>query len=133
MAEILGYSGYNTILIQHAMTEKIKLVTTNGKTWNAYYADKTAWPEGAYHDDCEISVTENGVEIFAELGIVPNEACMVIRGGVVISADCDSQDLCKHFSTWLEKQTFAFGVFKVPKDRLEAVAAAIVAAGGSVL
>lgn len=116
------------------MTEKIKQITTNGKTWNAYYADNTAWPEGSYHDDCEISVTENGVEIFAELGNVPNEASMVIRGGVVISADRDKpQDLCKHFLTWLEKQTFAFGGFQVPKDRLEAVSAAIVAAGGSVL
>ena len=116
------------------MTEKIKQITTNGKTWNAYYADNTAWPEGSYHDDCEISVTENGVEIFAELGNVPNEASVVIRGGVVIfEYDGYRQNLCEHFTTWLEKQTFAFGVFKVPKDKIEAVAAAIEAAGGSVL
>lgn len=112
------------------MTLKINQVTTNGKTWSAYYSDKTAWPKGSYHDDSVISV--NGDEN-ADLEKVPNAASIVITCGDVIFADGNSQGLCEHFSTWLVNQTFAFGMFKVPKDRLEAVAAAVVAAGGSVL
>lgn len=79
------------------MTPKINQVTTNGKTWSAYYSDKTAWPKGSYHDDSVISV--NGDEN-ADLDIVPYAAAIVISDGVVIFIDGDSQDLCKHFSTW---------------------------------
>jgi hypothetical protein len=106
-------------------------IATNGATWNAYYADKAAWPEGSYHDDTEIIV--EGRAGFEDLSNVPNEASVIIKGGIVVLSEYDSLGLCEHFTTWRENQTFSFGTFKVPKKDLDEVVAAIVSAGGSVL
>jgi hypothetical protein len=35
-------------------------VKTTGAVWNLFYADKTAWPEGSYHDDTLLAI--NGKE-----------------------------------------------------------------------
>ncbi|MFZ3139132.1 hypothetical protein [Polaromonas sp.] len=58
---------------------------------------------------------------------------LVIKNGYVVFPDGKDADLCAYFLQWRNRQAHAFGLFHAPKDQLEAVKAAIVAAGGVVM
>lgn len=110
-------------------------VTTTGAVWNLFYADKTAWPEGSYHDDTLLAI--NGKEDpDGELEKLPLDARVEIRCGYVMFPDGSDADLGEHFIKWKaeqEVQSVAIGSFRVDKDKLEAVRQAIVAAGGELI
>lgn len=104
-------------------------IQTTGAEWNRFYNDKQAWPEDTYHDDTVVLV--NG-SVSENLDHVPDTAILVVQSGCVIFPDNSDADLVKHFEAWLNTQTTSFGGFAAPKDKMEAVKAAIVAAGGTV-
>lgn len=110
-------------------------VKTTGAIWNLFYADKTAWPEGAYHDDTLVAV--NGKEDpDADLDALPLDAQIEIKCGYVVFPDRSDADLGEHFLKWealQAKQGQVFGTFRVPTDKLEAVHQAILAAGGELV
>lgn len=110
-------------------------VTTTGAIWNIFYVDKTAWPDGAYHDDTLLAI--NGKEDpECELLKLPLDATVEILCGFVIFPDGTDSDLGEHFTKWQTEQScqgVAIGSFRVGKDNLQAVQKAIVAAGGELI
>lgn len=110
-------------------------IKTTGAIWNRFYADKAAWPEGAYHDDTLLAI--NGKDDpDGELEKLPLDATVEIRCGYVIFPDGTDSDLGEHFTKWLEEQSgtgVAMGSFRASKDKLQAVRLAILAAGGELI
>lgn len=112
-----------------------KTVKTTGAVWNLFYADKSAWPEDAYHDDTLLKI--NGMEApDAELDNLPAVASVEILCGWVFLPGGSGVDLAEHFTSWHDDQLhtgFAFGSFRVTADKLHAVRMAILAAGGELI
>ena len=110
-------------------------VKTTGAIWNLFYADKTAWHDGAYHDDVLVAV--NGKEDpDTELENLPQDAAVEIRSGYVVLSDGSDADLGDHFKNWEAEQSgqsMALGTFRARKDKLEAVRQAILDAGGELI
>lgn len=107
-------------------------IKTTGRMWKNFYADKTAWPDGAYHDDTVIRV--NGVhDQDASLDEVADTAVIEVETGYVQLTDGRDVDLVEYFTTWLKAQTVVCGAFEAPADKFEAIMAAIIAAGGTPL
>lgn len=110
-------------------------VKTTGAIWNLFYADKTSWPDGAYHDDTLLAI--NGKEDpDVEIEKLPLDATVEIRCGYVIFPDGTDADLAEHFKNWQAEQAgigVAIGSFRVNKANLHAVKTAILAAGGELI
>ena len=111
------------------------VIKTTGSIWNQFYADKAAWPEGAYHDDTLLVI--NGKEDpDAEFENLAMDSTVEIRCGCVFFPDGTDADLGEHLTKWLEEQSglgVAMGSFRAPKDKLQAVRLAILAAGGELI
>lgn len=110
-------------------------VKTTGAIWNMFYADEKAWPDGASHEDTLLAI--NGKEDpDGELEKLPLDATVEIRCGYVIFPDGTDADLGEHFTKWqadLSGLGVAIGSFRAPKDKLQAVQQAILAAGGELI
>lgn len=110
-------------------------IKTTGAIWNVFYADKAAWPEGAYHDDTLLAI--NGKEDpDCEIENLPADAEVEIRSGYVIFPDGKDADLGEHFQKWQAEQAglgVTIGSFRVSKSNLQAVQQAILAAGGELI
>jgi hypothetical protein len=110
---------------------------TTGVELKAFYSDTTFWPEGVYHEDDEVII--DGVHRTDDQDIIdiPDEARVVVAGGVVLDLPGVDNDQAPsfegYFKKWRKQQTTAFFTGECPKDILDAVLAAIVAAGGKVI
>lgn len=103
-----------------------------GTTWKRFYNDPVAWPEGTYHDDYRVLI--NGVwDQEADLIGVANDAKIQIECGVVLFYDGKVVDLLEHYQAWEKRQTLGTGAFEAPLSKMDAVKAAIVAAGGTLI
>ena len=106
---------------------------TTGAEWSAFYADKSAWPEDAWHE--EETVTVDGTEIdtleFDPANLPPN-ARVTVSGGVVFlnEESTNGPTLEAYFKSWRKKQTTVFMTVEVSRADAEKVQAAITAAGG---
>lgn len=106
-----------------------------GAELKAFYSDKAAWPgeDGdTWHDDELILVEGAKVEGYEN---IPDDAKVTIEGGVVFSKSWDDESAPSfetHFKRWRKTQNTAFLAVECPKDKLDAVKAAIRAAGGKV-
>jgi hypothetical protein len=107
-------------------------VKVSGAEWKRYYDDKVAWPEEAYHDDTVILVDGKLPGDDFDLGEVADTAVLEVQNGFVIFPDGRDEDLQDHFERWRIGQSEVFCVFRAPKNALEAIRTAIVAAGGTV-
>lgn len=107
-------------------------IKTTGAEWKRFYNDKQAWPEGAYHDDTVVAV-DHLIDPNQDLSEVADNVILDVQGGDFYLKDGTHTDLVDYFSEWLKKQTTSCGVFESPKDKFEAVKAAILAAGGSLV
>lgn len=106
---------------------------TGAEFW-AFYEDKTFWGDGVWHDDTCITV--NGKEVTDyERTNIPDNAQLVIDGGVVYLNDGDEDGIAfeSHLRKWRKLQKTTQIAVECPKDQLDAVKAAIKAAGGKVL
>lgn len=107
---------------------------TTGAEWKRFYNDKTAWPEGFWHDD-EI-MTLNGEEPPEDwdLGEVADTAALSILAGVVFNAEGDSvASLESHFKKWRKQQNTASVAVEIPKDKLDELKALVKTIGGKVV
>lgn len=113
-------------------------VMTTGAELKKFYNDKTAWPTGVWHEDEELEI--DGVAIDrdkVELDIgkdIEDTAKVKVAGGFLM--DDTGKDLGtfeNHFKKWRKAQTSVFVSVEIPKDKEEAVLAAIKAAGGRVV
>jgi hypothetical protein len=111
------------------------VIKTTGAEIKAFWNDQTYWGECAVEEEV---VTVNGKEIaegeFDTRDLLDNDR-VTIDGGFVwdqrdeFEFDCD---LSTFFRRWRKQQTTAFLAVEVPKEKADAVRAAIVAAGGKV-
>ena len=106
---------------------------TTGAEWSAFYADKSAWPDGAWHEDQIVTV--EGVEVdnldFDESKLSPI-AKVTVSGGVVFlnEESTNGPTLEAYFKSWRKKQTTVFMTVEVSRADAEKVQAAITTAGG---
>ena len=108
-------------------------VKTNGLEFWTFYNDKDYWPEGAWHDDTVILVNGKEVEDYTRENI-PDDAQVTIDGGVVYLDERGQEDTGfeSYFKKWRKQQSTVFLSVEAPKDKLDAIKAAIKAAGGRV-
>lgn len=111
-------------------------VKTTGAVWTQFYADETAWPQEAYHDDVLLKVAGKEVGEGSDFSSFPADAEVEVITGYVELPDGTGTELSEHFIAWQKRQEAAgvvIGVFRVSADKLEAVRQAIVAAGGELV
>ena len=106
---------------------------TTGAEWSAFYADKAAWPDHAWHED--ETVTVDGAEVdnleFDPANLPPN-ARVTVSGGVVFlnEESTNGPTLEAYFKSWRKKQNTVFMTVEVRRADAEKVQAAITTAGG---
>ena len=111
-------------------------VKTNGATWKKFYQDPAFWPSEAWHEGEEITV--NGLSVSDsdfDLTAMKDADHIAVTGGVVylLKGGYDGPTLEAHFRKWLKAQTTTTLLVEVDRARLEAVSAAVEAAGERVL
>lgn len=105
-----------------------EILKITGAEWNRFYTDKEVWPDDVYHDDVLLRV--NGVEVEDYAALDPNAAIEVECGYVDIG---DRQiELIDYFISWKTAQTTDFCTFEAPKELMQTIRAAVLAAGGRI-
>lgn len=106
----------------------------NGAQWNAFYNDPAIWGKNdgsIYYDDvCLIVNGEQLAEGHPHENFADSDS-IKIESGVVYYPN-DSRELASVIRSWLKKQTKTFLVVECDVKNLDAVKAAIKAAGGKV-
>lgn len=109
---------------------------TTGAELKAFYTDPLFWPEGAYHEDEEIIADDVHKTSDDNIADLPDTAVVKIANGAVLGLpgvdDEDAPSFEGHFKKWRKQNSTAFLSVECPKDKLDAVIAAIVSAGGRV-
>jgi hypothetical protein len=106
---------------------------TTGAEFKAFYEDKTFWPEGAWHEDEEVTIDGAEPPEDFDLSSVPDNTKLVLANGYVTNTDGDELGSFEgYFRKWRKKQTTTFLSVEVPHEKAESVKAAIIAAGGRV-
>ena len=110
-------------------------IKTTGAEWNAFYADKEAWPKGAWHEDEDLTIDGKWAGEDYDLANIAPAAAVSVSGGIVYldGAGAEGPSLESHFRTWRKKQSTARFSCEAPINLADAVKAAIVAAGGKVV
>lgn len=105
---------------------------TTGIEFKRFYNDPAFWPDGAYHDDDVVIV--DGVEHEdLDLDKIPDNAKVVIECGVVFFPGGEMVAFDTYFRRWKKAQTTRTIVVEVDASKLDAVVAAVKAAGGKVV
>ena len=113
-------------------------IKTTGAEFKRFYNDPEFWPEGTWHEDEEVSVDGSGWE--HEYTEIPDSAAVTVAYGQMLSdgttpapwVGVEGPSVETHFKRWRKKQVTSYGAFECPHDKLEAVKAAIKAAGGRI-
>lgn len=108
---------------------------TNGAELKAFYNDDAYWGENLWHEDIVLVV--NGAEQpdgFSISEDLKDEDLVTIVDGVVLSSsdEVDDRSFESYFKAWRKQQSTAYLAVTVPKEKLDAVRAAIKAAGGTI-
>jgi len=110
-------------------------VKTTGAEFLAYYTDDKFWPADG---DCwteDVLLEVNGVEKGEDFSVTEELQAadlVVILNGYVVSREGESKRLETHFKAWQKLQTVEYFSVSAPKDKVEAIKSAILAAGGSI-
>lgn len=100
-----------------------------------FYNDPTYWPEDngdTYHDDVLFAI--DGVETSdMETEKLPDNAVVTIVYGGAVFGHGNGVGLDTYFRRWRKEQDTVYLTVAVPKDKQDAVTAAIKAAGGKVV
>lgn len=103
----------------------------------AFYADKLFWPDGAFHEDEVVKVDGVNLSGDEDISDISDSCVVVVSDGVVLDLPGVSSEKApsfeEHFKKWLKLQSNAFMLISCPKDKLDAVVAAIASAGGKVI
>jgi hypothetical protein len=111
-------------------------VKATGAEVKAFYTAEKFWPKGTIHEDEVITI--DGIafdEGSIDLGTELSDTCIVAITDGYVTNDTYDKDLGSfesYFKKWRKQQNTAFLSVAVPKDKLDAVLAAIKAAGGKV-
>ena len=109
-------------------------VKCTGSEWNAFYHDSEFWPEDAWWDDGEITVS--GVLIDEDYSVDDIIYLDVVRmsGGIVYlrKGDEDGPSLESHFKRWRKQQSMTTLLVEVSKEQADMLRALIRQVGGKV-
>lgn len=109
------------------------MVKVTGSEWKRFYADADAWPDGAWHENEEITIDGNAPPEDFDFSAVEDGAKLTLAGGVVFMTGLEEgPSLEAYFKRWRKRQATTVLVVEVRHDAAEAVRAAIAAAGGKV-
>lgn len=111
-------------------------VKTNGAEWKRFYSDPEFWPEGVTYADETITVNGNVIDGCDDPDVLIDDSFIItITDGVVFlhEDDVDGPTLEAYFKRWRKKQTTAYLVVEVSKEKVETVIQSIQQAGGKVL
>lgn len=108
---------------------------TTGAEFKRFYNDDAWWPQddgNTYHDDELVLI--NGSEWEDGYEYVPDAAKVTIDGGMVFGPQWDGNEPSfeVYFKRWKKEHNTEFFNVEAPKDKVEAIKAAIKAAGGKV-
>lgn len=111
---------------------------TSGAEFKAFYNDPLFWvdhgtDEHTYHDDTVIVV--NGVhDENLDPDDIPDDAVVTIEGGVIFGPTYGASEpsMEAYFKRWKKRQTTSTLLVEAPNEKIEAIKAAIKAAGGTV-
>lgn len=111
---------------------------TTGAELKRFYNDPTFWIDGVWHEDVMILSKDGSQE--EEISEIPDFMAVSIVGGTVLYSGPghapwsgeDGTSFEAYFRRWRKAQNTACGIFECPKDKLDAVLAAIKEAGGKV-
>lgn len=110
-------------------------VKMSGSEFKRFYNDPKIWPDDVWHEDTEMSVDgvdqPDGIDDEA----LSDTAVVSISGGTVYGPqwDGDNPSLETYFKRWRKAQALTFFTVECDKADLDAVKAAIIAAGGKVI
>ena len=108
-------------------------VKTTGAEFKRFYNDNSWWTQDMWHEDEEMTINGASRDDDVELIAIPDEAIVTISGGVVLGLPDDEQPTFEaYFKRWRKKQSRMSIVVECDKDAVEAVRAAVKAAGGRV-
>ena len=102
---------------------------TTGAEWQAYHADKTAWPPAAWYEDCV--VTADGVEIEDHFDMLSTSQ-VTLEGGVYWPGEemAGGVSLETHFRKWRKAQTVERIVVEVAREHVKTLRDAVQMLGG---
>ncbi|UBB18312.1 hypothetical protein [Comamonas odontotermitis] len=111
---------------------------TTGAELKRFYNDPSFWLDGVWHEDVLILSKDGSQE--DEISEIPDALAVSIAGGVVFYSGPgrapwpgeDGTSFEAYFRRWRKTQNTAYGTLECPKDKLDAVLAAIKEAGGKV-
>lgn len=108
---------------------------TTGAEFKRFYSDPTAWPDKAWHEDEEVIVDGANCSDDHDYTTIPDDAVVKVSGGVVYGLNDGKEEpsLEAHFKRWRRLQSEETFVVICDKDKLDAVQAAVKAAGGKVV
>ena len=110
------------------------MVKVVGKEWNRFYSDAEAWPDGAWHEDEEITLDGKPIGDDFDLSTVPDAAVLTVANGAVYFRDTAAgPSLEAHFKRWRKQQATIYFVVEAPREVVDGVRAAVAASGGKVL
>lgn len=111
---------------------------TTGAEFKRFYNDKKFWPDddgGTYHDDAVLKVDGEIQEDGIDTDTLADTAAVTIEGGFVCGPSLNGREpsLETYFKRWLKTQTTASFLVECDAKVIDAVKAAIRAAGGRVI
>ena len=108
---------------------------TTGAEFKRFYKDPAFWPDGVWHEDETVTVNGEEVGPNGELGKIADDAVVTVDGGIVLGPKWKENEPSfeGYFKSWRKQQTTKSFVVECDESKLEAVKAAIKAAGGRVV
>jgi hypothetical protein len=108
------------------------VATIAGSDFRAFLADKNVWSNGVYVDDVLIVIDGNefGDDVDLDNLYIHPDANVEIQSGDVMHAGERAYSLLAYYRQWAKEQGDVRIVVTVPHGRMDAVRAAIEAAGG---
>lgn len=84
------------------------MIKTTGAEFKAFYSDKIAWPEGAWHEEETITV-DGKVDDDYDIEKIADAAKVTIEGGIVFKNDqaTNGPTMEFHFRAWRKRQNTA--------------------------
>ena len=108
------------------------MIKTIGAEFKRFYDDETAWPDGAWHEDELLLVNGDEWEDW-DIAEIPDNAIVKLSGGAVFDLPNGGEpSLELHFRRWRKRQTLTTILVECDLAKLDAIKAAIKAAGGTV-
>ena len=107
-------------------------VKTTGAEFKRFYNDIAFWPEGTWHEDEFVTVDGEEQEGGFDIDMISNESVVRIAGGIVFGPQFDQNEPSfeGYFKRWRKLQTTTTFVVECDIAKVEAVKAAVKAAGG---